>query len=173
MLELIDVIEKRVSVRKYSDSPLREEMIDRILKVIQRAPSAGNLQAYQVYTVRDQLSRKKLVSAAGGQEFIAEAPVTFVFCAVPELSGIKYGERGRNLYSIQDATIACTFAMLAALDNGLGSVWVGAFDVQEVQNVLGCKKDIVPIAMLPIGISRETPGQSSRRKIEDINKFVG
>jgi site-specific recombinase XerC len=49
-------------------------------------------------------------------------------------SAAKYRERGARLYAIQDATIACAFAMLAATALGLGTVWVGAFDDVRVMN---------------------------------------
>lgn len=172
-MEFTDVVEHRFSVRKYKNKPVDEEKINRILKVIQKCPSAGNLQAFQVFLVQDEHTRLKLAAAAGGQDFIAEAPIALVFCAVPEKSSIKYGVRGETLYSIQDATIACTFGMLAAVDNGLGSVWVGAFDVESVQNVIGCHKNTLPIAILPVGFSAEAPGKSSRRDIEEMVRFIG
>jgi nitroreductase len=171
-MEFNDLIEKRVSVRKFSNKPVDEGLINCILKVIQRCPTAGNLQSFRVFLIRDDGIRKKLVNAAGGQDFIAEAPISLVFCALPEISSKKYRKRGRNLYSIQDATIACTFGMLAAVDNGLGCVWVGAFDVGSVQKALGCSRKIIPVAILPIGFSDETPGRSSRRNVEEIVSFL-
>lgn len=171
-MEFNELIENRVSIRKFSSKPVDEGLINCILKVIQRSPTAGNLQSFKVFIIRDHGIRKKLVIAAGGQDFIAEAPISLVFCALPEISSKKYRERGRNLYSIQDATIACTFGMLAAVDNGLGCVWVGAFDVGSVQKALNCPRNIIPVAILPIGFSAETPGKSSRRNVEEIFSFL-
>lgn len=118
--------------------------------MIRTAPSAGNLQAYQIYVVKDVQVRKNLAAAALGQTFIAGAPVVLVFMALPQTSAKRYGDRGVSLYAIQDATIACTYAILAAA-LGLSSTWVGAFRENEIQQVLGSGVDELPVALLPLG----------------------
>jgi nitroreductase len=72
------------------------------------------------------------------------------------------------LYCIQDATIACTYAMLAATALGLASVWVGAFDEQAVHKIICAEPGHRPIAMLPIGYPNESPRFRRRRALEDI-----
>ncbi len=61
------------------------------------------------------------------------APAVLVFGTDAERSAEQYGERGSHLYSIQDATIACTCAALASAALGLGSVFVGSFDEERVR----------------------------------------
>lgn len=98
--------------------------------------------------------------------FVAQAPMVLVFCANQARSPAKYRERGASLYAIQDATIACAFAMLAATALGLGTVWVGAFDAAAVQRV-GCH-DLLPVAILPIGYPAEEPEPTPRRSLTDL-----
>ena len=86
--------------------------------------------------------------------FMAEAPVHLVFLAYPARSSRVYGRRGANLYSIQDATIAATFSMLAAHALGYGTCWVGAFDDEKVLNIVRAPKDRVPVAIITIGKPR-------------------
>ena len=131
------------------------------------APSAGNLQAYQVRVIKDQAKREALARAAYDQGFIAQAPVCLVFCADPNRSAQRYGDRGKELYSIQDATIAGTYAMLAAADLGLATVWVGQFDDAKVQEVVGTE-GLRPVVMFSLGYSAEEPAPTSRRAIEEI-----
>jgi nitroreductase len=85
---------------------------------------------------------------------------------------VRYTERGETLYCVQDATIACTYAMLAATALGLGSVWVGAFDEEAVHKVIAAEPGHRPIAMLPLGFSNETPRQRPRRSLDDIVHVV-
>ena len=73
-----------------------------------------------------------------------------------------------RLYSLQDATIACTFAMLAAVAEGLSTVWVGAFDDEKAHRAIGSPAGIQPVAILPIGYPAEAPGQSPRRRLSDL-----
>lgn len=100
---------------------------------------------------------------ASGQAFIREAPVVLVFFALPLGSMKKYGSRGNDLYCIQDATIACTYAQLAATDLGLGSCWVGAFDDYEVRKYLKADWSWKPVAILPIGYPTQTDLTSPRK----------
>lgn len=166
-MEFQEVIEQRRSIRVYSDAPIDPVALDRILHVIARAPSAGNLQAYRVFVVRSAPKRQALAVAAGDQEFVAQAPLDLVFFADPARSAVKYGERGASLYSVQDATIAASFAILAAANEGLSTVWVGAFDESAVQAVCGAKR-LRPVAIVPIGLGAENPPRTPRRDLSEI-----
>lgn len=166
-MEFEKVVKNRHSIRAFQPKKIEEEKIKKILELTNLAPSAGNLQAYEVFLVKDSKKKEFLANAALGQDFIAEAPIVFVFCANPARSAWKYGSRGRDLYSIQDATIACTFAMLAATSLGLGCCWVGAFNEEEVKRVLGIK-DLKPVAILPIGYPAEKPYITGRRDLKDL-----
>jgi nitroreductase len=167
-MDFFEVIETRRSMRKYVEMPVEEEKLQRILAAINRAPSAGNLQAFSVYIVRSLDQRRGLVGAALDQEFLAEAPVVLVFCAEPQRSAVKYGERGATLYALQDATIACTFAMLAAKALGLDTVWVGAFDEAAVANLLNLPSSLRPVALLPVGYAGKETRPRPRRPLEEI-----
>ena len=167
-MDFFQVIDQRYSMRKYKDTQVEEEKLQQILAAINRAPSAGDLQGYEVYIVRKADQRLALVQAAGGQAFIAEAPITLAFCANPARSSVWYKERGVELYSVQDATIACTFAMLAATALGLATVWVGAFDEASVRSALGIPVELVPVALLPIGYAAKEPRITPRRELGDI-----
>jgi nitroreductase len=167
-MDFFHVIEARHSMRKYQDVPVEEEKLQQILVAISRAPSAGNLQGYEIFVVRKKDQQQLLVQAADGQGFLAEAPLTLVFCANPARSAVWYKKRGIKLYSVQDATIACTFALLAATALGLATVWVGAFNEQAVREALGIPLDLIPVAMLPIGYAGKEPRLMPRRELKDI-----
>lgn len=166
-VNLFDVIQRRRSVRAFAPEAVEVEKVKQVLAAANAAPSAGNLQAYEIFRVTRQEQRAALARAALEQSFVAQAPVVLVFCANPARSAAKYRARGSGLYAIQDATIACAFAMLAATALGLGSVWVGAFDNGAVRRVLGCD-DVLPVAILPLGYPAEEPGPAPRRPLEDL-----
>jgi len=170
---LFEVVTERHSIRAFTDQAIADDVLKKILETVNRAPSAGNLQAFDVYQVTKQKHKEALMRAAHDQEFIAQAPVVLVFCAVPARSAVRYRERGESLYCIQDTTIACTFAMLAATALGLGSVWVGAFDEETVKEIIGVEPGHRPVAMLPIGYPNATPCIRPRRALEDIVHKVG
>lgn len=149
-----NVFKNRHSVRSFSAKEIKEKDLKEILEAAESAPSAGNLKARKIIVVKDLELKKKLAEAALNQDFVAEAPVVLVFFALPSVSASRYGERGRGLYSIQDATIATSFAWLQAVMLGIDGCWVGAFDEEEVREILKAKEDEKPIAILPLGYEK-------------------
>lgn len=168
MIDFFEVVKARHSIRAFQSRSVEEEKLNRIIETVNVAPSAGNLQAYEVVIVKDPRRLKELVKAARGQSFVAEAPVCLVFLTCPERSSRKYGERGSELYCLQDASIATAYAQLAATALGLASTWVGAFDEEAVAKIVKAPKNRLPIAILPIGYAAETPNLAPRRSISEI-----
>lgn len=166
-MEFREVIARRRSIRAYSDAVVDPGSLERILRTTLRAPSAGNLQALRVFVVRSPSKRQALAAAAGGQEFLAQAPLDLVFFADPDRSATKYGARGASLYAVQDATIAAAFAVLGATDEGLATVWVGAFDDAAVAAVCG-ERRLRPVAIVPVGHGAENPPETPRRGRDEI-----
>ena len=167
-MDFFSVIESRRSVRLYQEAPIEPEKLQKVLEAADLAPSAGNLQGYEIYLITNLEQRQGLDQAAYGQTFISQAPVVLVFCANPSRSSVRYRDRGRKLYCIQDATISCTFAMLAAQALGLSTVWVGAFNDDAVRQAAGIPAELIPVALLPIGYGAESPGRRPRRPLNKI-----
>jgi nitroreductase len=143
-------LESRSSVREYDELPLTEEEIDYILRCASTAPSAGNLEAWDVVVVTDEKTKQALAEAAFSQNHVEQAPVVFVVCANYVRSMSRYGERG-ILYSLEDATIACTYMMLAAHAKNIRSCWTGAFDDEGVREILSLPQHIRPVSLLAVG----------------------
>ncbi len=172
-MDFFEVIAARHSVRAFAGRPVEAEKLQCVLDAANRAPSAGNLQAYEIYVVTGPAALAALARAALDQEFIAQAGVALVFCANPARSAQKYRKRGTALYCIQDATIACAYAQLAAAALGLASVWVGAFDDDHVRQAIGAGYELVPVAVLPLGYAAETPEIRPRRSLASLVHSVG
>ncbi len=149
-----EIFRKRKSTRRFEAKEIEQEKLDDILEAAESAPSAGNLRARDVRVVTDEGTKEKLAESAFGQDFIAAAPLVLVFSALPEQSAQKYGQRGRNLYASQDATLAASFAWLQAVMLGLSGCWVGGFDTSGVKEVLDLDGERIPIAILPLGYSK-------------------
>ena len=156
-------------MRAFKDQPVEEEKIQKILKALNSAPSAGDLQAFEVILVKEQAQKEALLEAGLRQQFLKQADFILVFLTNAKRSA-KYGERGAKLYCLQDATIACAYAQLAATAQGLASVWVGAFDEKDVVKALEIKAGLTPVALLPIGYPAESPEKTPRRELSDLVK---
>lgn len=154
----------RSSVRKYTSEKLDNKTIIKMLEYVNRAPSAGNLQAYKIIVIKNKETISKLGKAAFNQDSIYSAPQILVFVALPKVSSVKYSSRGRNLYALQDATIAAAYSQLVIKNFGFDSAWVGAFSTDEVSQVLKLKSDEIPIALIPFGVSAEKNIHKTPRK---------
>jgi nitroreductase len=168
IMDVFEAVKNRRSVRAFKSEAVPGDMLARILEAINLAPSAGNLQSYEVYLVRDAERKAALMTAARGQAVIEQAPIVLVFCANARRAEERYGMRGIDLYAVQDASIACTFAMLAATTLGLASTWVGSFSEAQVSHLLGLPEDQRPVALLPIGYAAENPASRKRRPLGDL-----
>ncbi len=171
-MDFFDTLERRRSVRAFQAKEVPAEAVGKILDSAMLAPSAGGLQSYKIYIVRDKDARAGLALAAFSQDFIAGAPLALVFTADQNRSASKYEERGFELYCVQDATIAAAYSELAASALGLASVWVGGFDPLEVSRIIKAGAYEVPVAIVPIGYPAENPGRIPRRSVKAMVREV-
>jgi nitroreductase len=169
-MNFFELINARSSVRLFQPKPVEDKKLQKILEAASRAPSAGNLQAYTILVVHKPETRRALAHPALDQESLVQAPVVLAFFALQRASAVKYRERGEGLFAVQDATIACAYAQLAATELGLGSVWIGAFDDDAVKRILKVEAEWRPVAMLPIGYPAETPKPTPRRPLSELVK---
>jgi nitroreductase len=170
-MDVFEAIHGRRSIRKFKSDPVPAEILHRIIDAAHWAPSAGNLQSAEFIIIRDNNTKKSLVQAALGQDFIAQAPVVIVACTDTQRSAMKYGERGKILYSIQDAAASIQNLLLAAHDLGLGACWIGAFFEDKVSDILGIPAGVVPLAIIPIGYTDSKPVSPPRADLTEAVHF--
>lgn len=151
----------RASVRQYQNREVPEELITDILAVTKTAPSAGNLEAWDVIVVRDPGMRELLSDASFKQQHIVQAPVILVICANFIRSMSRYEDRG-ILYALEDGSIVATYIMLAAHSAGLSTCWTGAFDDEEIRETLGLPTHLRPLTLLAMGYAAESPSSPGR-----------
>ncbi len=155
----------RKSIEKHTGK--KEGKLAKILETARSAPSAGNLQAYDIMLIKDNKTKTALVEASFGQKFIAEAPVVLAIFANKKHADY-YKERGHNLYCVNDASIAAAYIQLAATALGLATVWVGKFDDDKVSMILNAPDYTKPIAIIPVGYPNEAPRKTKRRNMDDL-----
>jgi len=167
---VFEAVRERRSIRSFLSKEIPDQVMDRLIDALIWAPSAGNLQSRRFYAVQDRQLKQKLAAAALHQNFIINAPVVFVCCADTEIRH-HYGDRGRDLYCIQDAAASVMAMMLVAHENGLGTCWVGAFHEEDVANVLGLPPNLRPVAVVPAGYPEKVPHPTPRVSREQAIEF--
>lgn len=162
-MTVLEAIQNRRSVRTYQPDPVPDEKLNKILEAARLAPSAHNAQARKFVVVRDAEQRRKLAGAAG-QSFIAQAPVIIVAVSLDPghilSSGVPAGP--------VDLAIAVDHMTLAAVAEGLGSCWVGAFSQEAVKEILNIPQQYQVIVLLPLGFPAQKPLPKSRKELKEI-----
>ena len=163
-MELKEVIEKRESIRDYEDKPIPQDKLLRVLEAARLAPSGSNRQPWKFVVVKDRQTRQKLAQAAEGQTFVGKAPVVIAAVAtIPELVMIC----GVPEYAV-DLAIAVDHLTLAAVDEGLGTCWIGAFSQEKVRNILKIPKSCRTVALLPLGFPKQQGRPKVRKSLDEI-----
>ena len=163
-MDVMEAIKARRSVRNYKDMEIEEGKLEKVLEAGRLAPSAKNFQEWKFIVVNDKNTREKLAAAAKGQKFVGEAPVVIAACAA-ETEHVM--SNGQLCYPI-DLAIAVDHMTLKAVEEGLGTCWIGAFNEDEVKKILEIPHGVRVVALLPIGYPGYVPSPTPRKPINEI-----
>ena len=163
-MNVSETIKARRSIRVFNKTPVEEDKLARILDAGRLAPSARNMQEWKFVVVRDAATREKLVRAARNQFFVGQAPVVIVGCGTIADYVMSCGQLS---YPV-DVAIALTNMTLQAVEEGLGTCWVCAFEEEKVKSLLGIPEDIRVVALLPLGYPDESPPARPRKDIQQV-----
>ena len=148
-MELQEVLQRRRSIRKYTQEPVSKEDIDLLMHAAMSGPSACNKTPWEFYVITDEAVLEKLRNASRYSKIYA--PLAIVVC----------GSLSRALpsqlapYWIQDCSAATENILLAATDLGLGTVWCGIHPQkraeEKVREALGLTEKHIPLNIIYVG----------------------
>ena len=170
MNDTIDLLQSHRSIRSYTDEPVSDEMLDQIIRAAWHGPTSMNAQEISLVVVRDAEKRARIAELAGGQPWIAQAPV-FITLVIDfhktELGVRKAGQTQIIQESMEgfgvaavDAGITLGSLMTAARALGLGIVPIGGIrrNPQGMINLLELPPLTFPLVGLCIGhIKNDAP----------------
>ncbi|SRR5579875_220139 len=159
-METWDAIRARRNVRAFSERPIAEGDLQRILEAGWRAPSANNRQArdFVVSTERAQLLELAKAWEYAGHVATSAATVTVV---LPASEGTSLHD-----YDLYDAGQATILMMLAAADLGIGSGHASIGDKALVRRALGLPQERDPVYFVAFGY----PAGRPLRPVEHPNR---
>ena len=165
-MDIYEAVKTRTSIRKYKSDPIPEDKLERVLGAMRRAPSGKNAQPWRFVIVKDGGIRAKLADACRGQQFVGEAPVVVVGCGWEDRAYTRMGGYWSSLPV--DIAIALDHLTLAAVAEGLGTCWIGAYDEENVKEILGIPEKVKVIALTPLGFPDVEPASRPRKSLEEI-----
>ena len=146
-MEFKEVLQKRHSVRAYSNQSVPDDKLSRILEAGRLAPTASNRQNFKLIVVKDPGTRKALMEAAGNQAHVGQAPVII---AAVSLDPNRIMPCNVPTYAV-DLGIVIEHMVLAAANEGLGTCWIGAFSQDKARKALGVPDKYRVVTVLPVG----------------------
>jgi nitroreductase len=171
--EMLELILRRQSDRKYSDKPVETEKLDRIIEAGRMAPSACNAQPWKFIVVTEpaliqDLSKAATEKLTGMNSFVSKAPVLVVIVREkPNLSSKIGGTIKNKDYSHIDIGIASENICLQTKAEGLGSCIIGWFDEKQVRDTLGIPKSKRVELIITVGYSL-SEYREKKRKPKDV-----
>lgn len=155
-----DPVLDRRSIRKYTDQPVPDKLIETLLRAAMSAPSAGNERPWHFVVIRDRAILDAVPRFHPYARMMSQAAVAILVCGDEAL------ERSSGFW-VEDCSAATENVLIEAQELGLGSVWLGLYPrgdrVRGMRALIeGMPDHVVPFALLPIGYPAETKRPSQR-----------
>lgn len=165
-METLQAILTRRSIRKFKSQKIPDETTKKILEAAMYAPSARNTQSWHFIVITERDLLNKIPKIHPYAEMIYEAPLAIIVCGdlqyenIPEYNAVNCAAATQNI-------------LLAAQDLGIGGVWLGLYPrierMEPLFRMFELPEHIVPISLVVLGYSNETPEQPDRYKPERIH----
>jgi len=174
-MDTFEAIFNRRSVRQYRDTPVPDEVLNKVLEAARWSPSWANTQCTRYVIVKESETKARLADCLNrgnpATEAIKHAPIVIVACAELGKSGYYKGVTvtDRGEWFMFDVGIAMENLALAAHALGLGTVHVGLIpDSKKVGEVLGLPQGVVSVEMTPLGYPAAEAKAPPRKELSDI-----
>jgi nitroreductase len=181
-MDVFEAIKTRRSIRAYKSKAVDQNSLNKILEAGRLAPSWANTQSWRFVVVQDAGIKAQLADAAAAPDIrnnkvIKQAPVVVAACAELNKAGFRDGKPvtdKEGSWYMFDAGIAMQNMVLEAMELGIGTLYIGAFDAGKAGAFLSVPEGYACVALLPLGFPDEAPEARARKDISEIvfkNKF--
>ncbi len=173
------MINKRRTIRKYTQQPISDELLNQLIEEASRTQTMGNLQLYSVVVTRSAEMKQRLAPAHFNQSMVTEAPVVLTICAdfrrttdwcLCRKANPGYDNFLSFVNATTDALLFTQTLSVLAEQEGLGVCFLGTtiYQPQVVCDVLELPELVMPVATLTIGWPDEEPAQTERLPLTAI-----
>ena len=176
---MINTLINHKTIRKYKDTPISQEDLNKILTAGIRASTTGNMQVYSIVVTKDAEIKEKLAPCHFNQPMIKEAPVVLTFCADYNRFNQWCKERNANagydnflsfITGAIDALLVAQNVCVAAESKGMGICYLGTtiYTADKIIDILDLPKGVVPVTTVTLGYPNENPEQIDRLPLEAV-----
>lgn len=187
---LLEAIRERRSVRAFGDKPVSDEQVLSLIQAAVWAPSPLHQQPWSFVVIRGPEAKAKVkelcragkqaVIDAGGPEwvkkysfdFLDQAPVYVAVLFDPKKAGMG-PYFNQNHGALAAASAAVQNLMLAATEQGLGSLWLTFFDPVAMARALGAPEGLEVAGIIPLGEPAGPVKAPPRKEPKVFHDFYG
>jgi nitroreductase len=166
--DALAVIHSRKSVRNFTGAPVKKADLEKIVRAGMAAPSAVNKQPWSFIIVTDRKKLDSLAARLPYAKMTAQAGTAIILCTEPKLA-----HNGSRDFAVIDASCAGENILLAVEALGLGAVWTAAYPDQDrvdaVREVLAIPQDVIPLAVIPVGVPTGADKPKDKYKKEKVH----
>ncbi len=171
-MEFLELAKSRYSVRYFSNKQIENEKLNKILEAAKISPTAANKQPQKIYVLQSQQALQQINTVC---KCIFGAPTVLLIVADEMETWKNPFSTNYNTGDI-DCSIVCTHLMLQAWELGIGSCWVGYFDLAQVNKAMKLPDNEKIVAILPIGYpsdnAKPSPMHYARKDVDQIVKYL-
>ena len=191
-MEFHDVVVRRRMVRNFADKSIPPKIIEHIVELTRHAPSAGFTQGQSFIIVTRPELKKAIANTCEEEEyvkdgfdaFISKAPVLLIPCTSEAAYHRRYqetdkvNEDGTEIvwpvpYWFMDIGCAVMIALLAAIDEGLVTAFVGSQDLDTLRSLLSIPAEVTPVGVIAVGYhAPDIPSPSLKRGRRPDQEYV-
>ncbi len=190
-MEFDQVVRKRRMTRNFTEEPVPPEVVDRILALAQRAPSAGYSQGQDFIVITREDLRLAVAKMAGEEfyvstfdPFLSRAPVLIIACTNEAAYHRRYQEPDKVLedgteiewpvpFWYMDIGCAVMLLLLAVVNEGLAACFVGISDHQPFREFFQIPDEVTPVGIIAIGHPAvDVPSPSLKRGRRSLDTFI-
>jgi nitroreductase len=166
-MDFLELARKRYSVRSYKRDPVEKEKLERILEAARLAPTAVNIQPFQLLVIYTAGRETELLQIYERKWFV-QPPIVICACGIPAKSWVR--RDGKN-YNDVDVAIVMDHLILSATAEGLGTCWIAAFNPVAAKEVLRLPEEVEPIAFTPLGYAADSPPVKKRKPLSELVRY--
>ncbi|MDA3836027.1 MAG: nitroreductase family protein [Nanoarchaeota archaeon] len=173
-MDLKEAIEKRKSIRSYSEKEVSDNLIKEVLEAARLAPSGNNSQPSKYLVIKSKEAKKELSdNDVFVQKFVCDAPVLIICCSdtnayTKNISGV---DDANKIRALRDVSIASSYLTLRATELGLGTCYVGWRDEVKIKKMFNLPEEYVIPYVITLGFYDKEPPARERKTFEEI--FLG
>ena len=175
----MESLKNRRTIRKYSEKPVDDELLNELLEIAGRTSTTGNMQLYSIVVTRNEDMKEKLAPAHFNQPMIKQAPVVLTVCAdfnrFNKWCALRNASPGYDNFvsffnAAMDALFFAQTLCVAAEKKGLGICYLGTttYNPDKIIDILGLPKFVIPLTTITLGHPKIIPPQPDRLPISSF-----